>query len=61
MEGKEKGEKRQGKEEKWGWVGGISLGEWCYATICAYNTDHLLYCLFSISLSPLPSFPGLVV
>ena len=24
-EGKKKGEKRQGKEEKWGWVGGMSL------------------------------------
>ena len=55
MEGKEEGEKRQGKEEKWGWVGGISLGEWCYTTVCAYNTDHLLY-FCSPLLSP-PSLP----
>ena len=58
---KEKG-RRKGKEAggegRWGWVGGISLGEWCYTTVCACNTNNLLLFLFSISLSPLPSFQG---
>lgn len=58
MEGKEKGEKRQGKEEKWGWVGGMSLGEWCYTTVCACNTDNLLYFCSPFLSPPFLPFQG---
>ena len=59
MEGKEKGEKRQGKEEKWGWVGGMSLWK-SGATLLFVPTTLITFSNFcSLFLSPpLPSFQG---
>ena len=46
---------KEAGEGRWGWVGGISLGEWCYTTVCACNTDNLLkFCSLFLSPASLP-------
>ena len=61
MEGKEKGEKRQGKEEKWGWVGGMSLWE-SGGTLLFVPTTLITFSIFVLHFSlPPPFLSGLVV
>ena len=61
MEGKEKGEKRQGKEEKWGWVGGMSLWE-SGATLLFVPATLITFSIFVLYFSlPPPFLSGMVV
>ena len=55
MEGKEKGEKRQGREEKWGWVGGMSLWE-SGATLLFVPVTLITFSIFVLHFSLPPSF-----